>query len=124
MTTNELTEQESDWGALYERISEVLRQFGAEDHFGNADYLLVGDNYGWRRHTIEIHKLHMLRPAIVKALQPLLRELSAWEIVIAVDIPGTENKWPPMGLIIRSNTIVDELQREYLPSEFKDVQYQ
>jgi hypothetical protein len=124
MTQNEeLTEQERTWGLLYDQISHVLHQFGTEDHFGHADYLLVDDNYGWKRHTIEIHKLHMLRPAVVHSLQPLLQGLLGWEVVIAVDMPGTEGKWPPMGVIIRSDAIVDKLQRQHLPAEFQNIRY-
>ena len=118
-----LTEQERIWGLLYDEISEVLRQFGTEDHFGHADYLLVDDNYGWKRHTIEIHKLHMLEPPVVKMLQPLLRELPGWEVVIAVDIPGTEGKWPPMGLRVQPDAIIDDLRRQYLPAEFSSIRY-
>lgn len=86
--------QERVWAALYDRIGGVLSRFGTEDHFGNADYLLVDDNYGHRRHTIEIHRLRMLDPAPVRMLRMLLDGFPDWEIVIAVDVPGTENSWP------------------------------
>jgi hypothetical protein len=120
----EETEQERVWGHLYHRIKKVLRRFGVEDHFGDGDYLLVNDNYGWRRHKIEIHKLRMLDPKIVNLLRALLRGVPDWEIVIAIDIPGTEKSWPLMGLTIREREIVDGLQREYLPPEFQALAYE
>jgi hypothetical protein len=123
MVSNELSEQERIWGLLYDRISQLLKRFGTEDHFGDADYLLVDDNYGWKRHTIEIHKLRMLTPAVVKMLQELLRDLPDWQIVLALDIPGTENQWPRMGLRILTHEIIDDLKRQYLPSEFRDLQF-
>jgi hypothetical protein len=123
MSNDGLTEQERNWGALYDRIAEVLLQFGEEDHFGKADYLIVDDNYGSRRHTIEIHKLHMLRPSVVVMLQGLLQAFPDWEIVVAVDIPGTEGIWPRMGLTIRDREIIDDLQRQFLPTEFQGVAY-
>ncbi len=124
MTDADDTAQQRVWAALYGRISAVLIPFGTEDQFGNADYLLVDDNYGHRRHTIEIHKPRMLDPALVRMLRMLLDELPDWEIVIAVDLPGTENSWPRMGLIIRRDGIVDGLQRGYLPVEFQKVVFE
>lgn len=90
------------WRLLSDRIRTVLSPFGMEeDQFGEADYLLVEDNLGHCWHMIEIHRLNMLEPRIVKSLQSLLREAPNWEIIIAVDVPGTEGAWPPMGLTIR-----------------------
>jgi hypothetical protein len=124
MTDADDPAQQMVWSALYDRIRAVLVPFGAEDHFGNADYLLVDDNYGHRRHTIEVHKLRMLDPALVRMLRMLLDELPDWEIVIAVDVPGTENSWPKMGLIIRKNEVIDGLARGYFPSEFQRIAFE
>jgi hypothetical protein len=123
MMSEDSAQQEREWGSLYASILEKLRQFGKGDRSGKADYLLVDDNYGWSRHTIEIHGLRMLQPAVVKSLQGLLREFPNWEIVIAVDIPGTENTWPRMGLTVRVDEIVDDLRREFLPDEFRKLVY-
>ncbi|MGE4254175.1 MAG: hypothetical protein AB7E84_03070 [Xanthobacteraceae bacterium] len=106
MNGDNLTEQERTWGILYAKILEVVHEFGTDNQFGEGDYLVVTDNYGWPRHTIEIHKLHMLQPAIVNRLRELLSEFAGWEIVVAVDIPGTESLWPRMGLTIRAHEII------------------
>ncbi|MGB9368435.1 MAG: hypothetical protein WCE79_20725 [Xanthobacteraceae bacterium] len=124
MTDADDPAQQMVWSALYDRIRAVLIPFGTEDHFGNADYLLVDDNYGHRRHTIEIHKLRMLDRDLVRMLRMLLAELPDWEIVIALDVPGTEKSWPRMGLIIRSGEVVDGLQRGYLPPQFQKVVFE
>jgi len=116
-------EQEAQWDKLYNKIKRVLSGFGVENAFGKADYLIVDDYYGWRRHTIEIHKLHMLRPAVVAALQALLDGFADWEIVVAVDVPGKETEWPPMGLAITKEKVIDDLRREYLPQEYRDIVY-
>jgi len=116
-------EQSEAWEVLYERVKTVLHQFGVEDHFGDGDYLIVDDNYGWRRHSIELHKLHMLRPEIAVQLQELLNDYPDWEIVMAVDVPGTENTWPRMGITIYKHEIVDDLQRQYLPEEYRVFSY-
>jgi hypothetical protein len=116
-------EQGRQWSILHSLISKTLRQFGTEDHFGKGDYLLVDDNYGPKYHQVEVHRLHMLMPDVIKALQPLLRDFPGWQIIVAVDIPGTEGKWPPMGLRVQLDKIIDDLQREYLPREFQDLRY-
>lgn len=116
--------QERSWETLYREIQKILSHFGVEDHFGSADYLLVDDNYGWQRHTIELHKLRMLDPSLVRQLRSLLQSFEGWSIVILVDIPGTEDKWPPMGLIIRKYELIDGLQRDFLPEEFRSVQFE
>ena len=124
MTDTTDAEQQEVWHTLYDKIQSVLRPFGTENHFGDADYLLVDDNYGHRRHTIELHKLRMLDPTLIKMLRALLHGLVEWEIVIAVDVPGTENSWPPMGLIIRKDEIIDGLQRGFLPPEFQSLAFE
>lgn len=121
MTKSVENEQEEVWSTLYDQIVGVLQRFGTEDPFGEADFLLVDDNHGHRRHTVEIHRLRMLDPTLVKMLRVLLQELPNWEIVIVVDVPGTESSWPPMGLIVRQGEIVDGLRREHFPVEFRNV---
>ena len=116
--------QAAAWTILYDQIKALLRNYGVEDHFGKDDYLIVDDNLGYKWHTIEIHRLHMLRCNVVKALQALLRQFPDWELIVAVDIPGTEGVWPPMGLTIRSNEIIDGLQRRFFPKEFQNIQYE
>jgi hypothetical protein len=124
MTADLPVEQERAWGALYERIQALLSPVGQENPYGKADYWLIDDNWGSLQHKIEVQNLHLLKPDIVRSLQVLLEEFHGWEIVVAVHVPGTEKSWPPMGLIIRAQEIVDGLQRQYFPKEFQSYQYQ
>lgn len=123
MSADQNFDQEKSWALLYGKIIELLSQFGREDALGKGDYLVVDDNYGWQRHTVEIHNLSVLTPDVARRLQRLLRDFPDWEIVLAIDVPGTENAWPRMGVTIRAHEIVDELRREYLPREFEQVQF-
>lgn len=122
--TDDDDEQWRAFDALYQQVMAVLKPFGTHDAFGNGAYLVVDDNYGWKRHKIEIHRLHMLHPAVVRRLRALLDNFADWEIVISVDIPGTEGKWPLMGLTIRRHEIIDGLHREYLPEGVRKFQYE
>lgn len=80
MNVDNRTEQERTWGIFYAKILKILHEFGTENQFGKGDYLVATDNYGWPRHTIEIHKPHTLQPAIVNRLRILLSEFAGWEI--------------------------------------------
>lgn len=115
--------QMEQWNLLYDQVAVLLGRYGKADSFGRGDYLIVDDNYGWNRISVAIQNLHILNPEIVRNLQSLLTNLQEWEIVMAVDVPGTEVNWPRMGLTIRRNEIIDGLQRQYFPDEFRSFAY-
>lgn len=121
--------QGCEWLRLYRRIKTVLKPYGKADYVTDdglqvADYYLVQDNWGGPLHQVEIHNLRLLQPTVVKSLQGLLRGFPEWEIVVRVDVPGTEDTWPGMGLTIYADSICDALQREFLPSECPALAYQ
>jgi hypothetical protein len=107
------------WADLYQRIVNLLQQYGKEDAVGDGDFWVVDDNYGWRRHTIYINNLKLLSPIIVAALRGFLDSQPDWAIVMVVNVPGSGKDWPPMGVTIRKHEIIDGLQREYLPDSFR-----
>jgi hypothetical protein len=115
--------QSEEWERLYNRVKSLLAEVGVDDAFGRGDYLLVDDNYGWRRIKIEAQRLIVFRLDVVTALRALLDDMPGWEIVVAVDVPEHEQDWPVMGLTIRRHEIIDGLQREFLPPEFADLHY-
>lgn len=103
------------WGELYRKVVALLQQYGKEEPTGEGDFWVVDDNYGWRRHTVNVFDLKMLDPAIIARLQKLLSNLPDWEIVLALDVPGKESDWPRMGVTIRRQEIIDGLARSVLP---------
>jgi hypothetical protein len=121
--------QGCEWLRLYRRIKTVLKQHGKADYVTDdglqvADYYLVQDNWGGPLHQVEIHSLRLLDPPVVKSLQGVLGGFPEWEIVIRVDVPGTEETWPGMGLTIYADSICDALQREFLPAEYRAIAYE
>jgi hypothetical protein len=118
------TEQERVWGKLYARIREVIGHYGNSNYIGEGDYWLLDDNWGMTQHKLYVNNLKMLEPVIIKRLQACLADYSDWEIVVAVDVPGSGDSWPPMGLIVRPHEMVDGLQRQYFPKEFQGIKYE
>jgi hypothetical protein len=117
-------EQQSErWERLYQQVVNLLAPHGVNNAVGEGDYWVVEDNYGWHRVTVGVHSLKILRPEIVNSLRELLSEHLGWEIVAYVDIPEKEKLWPKMGLTIRKHEIIDGLQRELFPPEFRGFIY-
>lgn len=117
-------EQAVVWERLYEQVCQLLRKYGTENGFGRADFLVVDDNYGWREVRIDVHHPRMLAPQIVTQLRSLLKSDPGWQISVAVHVPGTKPAWPAMGLKIRTNEIIDGLQRQYLPEPYRSFRYE
>jgi hypothetical protein len=118
-------QQRTEWSVLYGRIRAVLQEFGEEDaYLQRKDYLLVADNLGLWQHIIETSNLELVRPVVIKSLQKLLDGYPNWEIAIAVSSPAKDKVWPAMGLIIRDDEIIDGLQRQYFPDEFRTIEYE
>ena len=121
MSSAEEAKQERDWQTLHDAITATLDRFGRKDDCGRGDYWLVDDNWGRWSHQLEFQNLAMFKPHIIKALQDLLAPYPDWYIEIGVAVPGKEDVWPGMGLMVYSDEILDELQRDFLLAEFRDV---
>jgi hypothetical protein len=115
--------QVREWQVLHDRIDGLLHRFGRKDAFRDGDFWLVDENWGRYRQVLEIQNLNLLRPDIIKSLQALLADFPKWYITAQVDVRGKEDSWPAMGLAIYPNEIVDDLQRDFLPKEFRNITY-
>ena len=108
-----------EWEELYGRMKLVLQKYG-EDHIDGGDYYLVDENFDRYMHQVEFHKLHMLRPEIVMALQSLLADYPDWEIAISLRIPERGIVIDPHeGLTLCDDEIIDALDRTLLPEEYR-----
>jgi hypothetical protein len=115
---------EKEWKELYERITAVLRPYG-EDDIDGGDFYVVDEIFESYTHQVEMHKLHMLRPEIIKAIQGVLVGHPDWEIEVSIHIPEEEVIVDPgEGLTLHDDGIIDALDRTLLPKEYQDLVYE
>jgi hypothetical protein len=112
------------WRSLHGRATEVLDAFGKKDYRGGADYWIVDDDWGLDFIRVEAQNLLLLRPVVVVRLKQVLVDFPGWHIAVRVDVPGTEETWPLMGILIFRDRVIDHLKREYLPAEFQQITYE
>ena len=106
--TNERLDRE--WNELYAHIKSALLKYGQDD-IDEGEYFVVDQISSSYVHQIEMHKLHMLQPEIIKSLQCLLKDYPDWEIEISICIHRNISIEPGEGLTLRDNKIVDALDR-------------
>lgn len=122
--------QRKKWLELGGRLKPLLEQFGKEDSWDSDlktvlnDYYFMEDNWGGAYHKVEIHNLRMLKPEVIRSIQALLRDYPKWHVFLQVDVPGMEEAWPNMSLFVYADKVVDGLEREYLPPEFRGLVYE
>jgi hypothetical protein len=117
-------EQYEIFERLRVRIDDLLEQYGRPDTLsGLGDYSAHDDFRQSPQVKVSVGNLDLLRPSIVYQLQGIVSDFPEWEIVYAVALEDHLEDWPNMGLYIRGNEILDTLQRQYFPEEYRDVQY-
>lgn len=87
-------------------------------------YWLVDDNWGTEWHQLEFQNLNLLKPVVVKSLQALLAGYPKWTITICADVDAPRHMWPPFDISITHDEIVEDLPRDFLPSEFQNICYE
>jgi hypothetical protein len=124
MSPKNMDAQEREWLHLYDTISELLQRLVVDGACEHGDYHLLDENWGRYRHELEIGNLVLLKPEVVRSLQALLSGLPDWEISVGIDVVSKYTEWPPMGIVVRDDEIVDGLQRQYLPAEYQAMRYE
>ncbi len=110
--------------SLVRAVDAVLEQYGKHDSFESGDYSIYEDYWGFPQVKVSINDLKLLQPEVIHKLQQTVNAYPGWEIVVAVAVRGHYDDWPHMGLYIRPHEIIDGLQREYLPVEFQNLDYE
>lgn len=119
-------EQLAEFERVRDRTYELLKRFGRPHYLPaqpHGDYSVHGDYAGYPEIVVFVSNLQMLRPAVVVALQKLVKEFAGRQITVTVAVRGHYDDWPNMGLYIRPHEIIDGLQRQYFPKEFQNFKY-
>jgi hypothetical protein len=122
MSATKEAEQAASWQRFYDRLRALILTFGTEDIRESGDCWILDENWGPEQQKIYVGNLKLLEPVVVNAMQQLVRDFPDWEIRVAIAVPGTD--WPDMGLTIRAHEIIDGLQRQYFPSEYRNLHYE
>lgn len=113
--------------ALYRRTREAMSKHGREADFtppvGYGDYLVVNEFMWYGRLCIALTDVHMLHPRVIESLREVLQDFPGWLIQLLLERPHASDRWPGMGLYVRAHEVVDYLQREYFPPEYRDMVY-
>ncbi len=130
MDRDEYDRRQNEQYIVFERlcdlVGEVLERFGRPDYLPDqphGDFQINCDYSEYPRVVVFVDNLKLLLPAVVDALQQLAKEYPGWHIDLAVTTRGHED-WPNMGISIRADEIVDDLQRQYFPKEFQDLAFE
>jgi hypothetical protein len=118
-------EQHAVFERLWQQVDKLLERFGRPDllpgqRFG--DYQVNGDYSDYPRAVVFVDNLKLLRRPVVDALQLLIKQFPGWQVDLMVTTRGHE-EWPGMGVSVRSNEVVENLNRQYFPAEFQDLTF-
>lgn len=110
---------------LFKRLARTLRQYGRS----RIDYYLINQTSSPYRHLVFTADTRLLQPPVIKSFQSLLIDFPDWEIFICVvnresdseDVRTYGYEWPESQVIIRDDAIIDSLDRDRLPEEFRSL---
>jgi hypothetical protein len=125
MPQKDQAKHRKEWREIYERIKSALQRFGEDEEAGVGDYFVIDDIIEPNTHLLQIQRLHMLRPEIMSSLQRTLIGFPDWQIKVFVISPEEKTIIDPEnGLLLRSDGIVDTLDRTMLPSKYRGLRYE
>lgn len=109
------------WQKLYQQVGAVFSEYLRQGLIGEEEYFVVPDDWGWSRLQTEL-VLSPLWPEFVRRFQLILVDFPDWWITMQV-MRNEADGWPGMGVIVAVDGIQDELKREYLPAELRDITF-
>jgi len=114
-------EHEYTWQKLYDAVELVFSELAQQGMIGEREYFIVEDDWGWNKVQTEL-VISSLWPQIARNFQLILADFPKWEITMQV-LRNKADGWPGMGTIVSADGIKDELKREFLPLELRDLAF-
>jgi hypothetical protein len=119
----EIQAHERIWQSLYDRAKVVLDRFSQQRDGGRLGYWIVSDDWGPDFLQIEVTDLRLLQRDAVGALKRVLDDFPGWQIIMRIFALDTEPPLPRMGLLISDGRVYNDVKREYLPPEFRHINW-
>jgi hypothetical protein len=114
-----------EFGDVFDRVLDVMQKYGTRNNLKMyVDYDLYEPYNGWSQVLVYVLNLKVLHPRLVAKLRRVVSRRPNWEIVVAVAVEEHLQDWPEMGIRIRAHEIVDALQRDFFPPEFKGLAFE
>jgi hypothetical protein len=113
------------FNALHDEVIGLLQRAAdsGPDSTDRDEFGAIDSWSGVRRLQAGVGNLELLREPVIEALRQLLSRYPGWEIEVGVYPARDEDNWPDMSLYIRTDLIIDGLQRQYLPQEYRSIRY-
>lgn len=93
-----------EWNKIFVLLGKILDFHGKQDPFGNGDFYLADDDYGYLQHKVECATKALLTQALIIEVQVMLQSLdSHWEIIFA--LPPIDGK--EYALLVYSDAVVE-----------------
>lgn len=109
----------ADWLALFQRLERLLPAPNAEGR-GKRDVTLRDEDNGLPRQTLRIHRIEILTPDLVAAIQQVLKDgYPDWCVEVRLILPYSD-RVPHEGIDIWSDQIVEHWDRRDLESKLGD----
>jgi hypothetical protein len=119
----EILAHERIWRRLYDRAKVVLDRFSQQRDGGKLGYWIISDDWGPDFLQIEVTDLRLLHRDAVGALKRVLDDFPGWQIIMRIFALDTEPPLPRMGLLISDGRVYNDLKREFLPPEFRQLNW-
>lgn len=117
----EIRIHEAIWQKIYDAVGAVFGDLQHQGIIGEEEYFVVEDDWGWNIVQTEI-AISRLWPQVARRFQAILVDFPNWQITMQVMKKYTD-KQPGMGIIVSVDGIKDELRREFLPAELRDMTF-
>jgi hypothetical protein len=110
MGRDEYDRRQNEQYLLFERlcdlVEKVLERFGRPDYLPgqrHGDFQVHCDYSEYPQVVVFVDNLKLLLPAVVDALQQLVKGFPGWHIDLMVPTRGHDDDWPNMGISIRAD---------------------
>jgi hypothetical protein len=116
--------RDPEWFRLYDELLSYFSTKGRCDPLGKADFFVLDDDWGNSQQKIFVQNEDFLTEEIVYKIKKILERFPNWEVVVQMDLPEWDGQnIPPMGLVISAREIKDDLKKEFLKGNMKNVRF-